>query len=285
MHPHMMDLIYLFHDALKDRLNDFLIITNGSRNRKLYEKLAEIAKKVNISMQISIHTDHVDMEHMLELVENLSKDVNLYFPLMFNPAKREEVHLIHDIMYEYRKRFPFTLSAETVRVNGALDPRYTPEDFAWQKEANNRFDALHNALKDKIPLPRKKRRTLHMFHDIEDNGERKIIETTNFSQSSRNGLQNFSGMYCIANTGNLRIDMNGLCRGMICYHDVHLCNIYEKGSLKAVRDKLIHAVQCPRNLCGCGTNNYIPKFSSLEEAAHFMEIYHAKQSALFDAAS
>lgn len=283
LHPHMIDLIYLLHDALKDRVNDILIITNGSRNKELYEKIAEVAKKVNLSMQISIHTDHVDMTHILELIENLSSDVNIYFNLMFNPAKVEEVRLIYDIMYEYRKMFPFDMGIATIRLHDDLDPRYVPKDFLWQEEAIKKFNDLKQRVKLKVPLPREKKHKFRMFHDIEENGERKIIETKDFNLNLQNGLSIFTGMYCISNVCNLRIEENGDCRGMICYHDINMCNIYERNSIKTVRDKLIHAIQCPRKVCGCPTSNFIPKFSARLEAIRFMEIFNDKQKALFNA--
>lgn len=278
----MIDLLYMLNDALKERLNNILIISNGSRNNELYREIATIAKKINISMQISIHTDHVDMVHILELIENLSSDVHISFSLMFNPAKREEVHWIYDIMYEYRKRFPFEMEIVTIRVGDAIDSRYVPEDTLWQKEAIKRFTELKNTVKLRVPSPKKPTWQMHMFHDIEDNGERKIIDTENFTYNLRDGFYSFTDMFCIANTSNLRIEEDGLCRGLICWHDINLCNIYEEGSLRAVRDKLIHAIKCPKKICGCPTVNFVPKFASLQEARRFMEIFDAKQQKLFD---
>lgn len=49
----------------------------------------------------------------------------------------------------------------------------------------------------------------------------------------------------------------------------------------AVRDKLIHAVQCPFENCGCISNDQIPKFAFPQEAMRFMEVIDAKQQALF----
>ena len=90
-------------------------------------------------------------------------------------------------------------------------------------------------------------------------------------------------MYCIAHAAVLSIQEDGKCRGMVCSADPFLCNIYEENAFQAVHDRMIHAVQCPMNICGCNTNDWIPKFSSREEAMHFMEVVDAKQKALFDA--
>lgn len=280
IHPHMIDLIYMLRDKLQERLREILIITNGSRNEKFYQKIVEIAKSLNISMQVSVHTDHVDMEHFLELIELLSNNVNLYIPLMFNPDKREEVHLIFDILCEYRKRFPFNMEVKTLRLSNSVDPRYTDDDLQWIQETIKYFHALERAVKvkstKKLPV------MMNMFHDIEIDGERQVVETVNLDPNYTNGLADFSGMYCVANTANLRIEENGLCRGLICYLPPNMCNIYEKDSLKAVRDNLIHAIQCNKKLCGCPSANYVPKFSSPEEAIGFMKVFGAKQKALFD---
>ena len=265
IHPHLMDLIYLLRDTLQNRLRDLLIISNGSRNEKLYKKIAETAKGLNISMQLSVHTDHVDMPHFLDLIEFFSKDVNLYIPLMFNPDKREEVHLIFDILCEYRKRFPFNMDVAPVWVNDGLDPRYTEDDLRWAKEAAIYFDALQKAVKVKVT--KKPPTMMRMFHDLEIDGERKIIEAKDkdYNTNLTNGLTNFKGMYCVANTTLLHVTETGLCKGLIC-SPIFTCNIYEKGSLKATRDKLIYTLKCRNKLCGCTNANYPPKFASFEES-------------------
>ena len=201
---------------------------------------------------------------------------------MFNPDKREEVHLIFDILCEYRKRFPFNMDVAPVWVNDGLDPRYTEDDLRWAKEAAIYFDALQKAVKVKVT--KKPPTMMRMFHDLEIDGERKIIEAKDkdYNTNLTNGLTNFKGMYCVANTTLLHVTETGLCKGLIC-SPIFTCNIYEKGSLKATRDKLIYTLKCRNKLCGCTNANYPPKFASFEESQKFMEIFNAKQQALFDA--
>lgn len=283
IHPHMIDLIYMLHEKLQDRLNHITIISNGSRNENVYEKLVEISKSIYLILGISIHTDHVDMAHILELIEKLSNRVNLSFGLMFNPAKREEVHLIYDIMCEYRKKFPFGMSIDILRDDDHVDTRYTQEDFAWQKSATEKFVAIEDSVASKFPSSKQPKHNFRLFHDIEFNGERQMIESADYNSNLTEGLSKFTGMYCIAHTAVLRIEANGLCHGMVCGADPIICNIFEKGSLKAARDDLIHAIVCPCDICGCSVNHPIPKFSSRLEAARFIEVVDAKQQALFDA--
>lgn len=284
IHPHIFDLIVMFHETLQERLSKILIISNGSRNTAFYKNIASIAKSMQIEMQISIHTEYVDMTHILELIGNLSRDVNIYFALMFNPDKREEVRLIYEILFEYRKRFPFTMNVVPLRDDYKLDPRYTQEDMIWQREATMKFKALVSSVEQKIPLPKQPGHSFRIFHDIEEDGERKIVETTNRTLNFANGLLNFKGMYCVAHSALLNIQADGLCRGMVCPVAPFVCNIFQENAFKDICDKIIYAVQCPMEICGCPANDCLPKFSSREEALRFIQIATDKQNALFNGA-
>lgn len=286
LHPHFFDLINLLQENLKDRLNSLTIISNGSRNLSFYEKIADVAKSINVKLTISIHTDHVDMEHIIELIENLSKHLNFTLALMFNPARREEVHLIYDILFELRKKYPFNINISLLRDDDHVDPRYTQEDFNWRKENMVKFQALEHVLSSKFPPKQETGHSLRTFYDIEVDGERKTFERDYNDLLVRglcytNGLLSFTGMWCVANSAVLNIFDNGLCRGMVCDADPFICNIYEKNAFKDVRDYLIHAVQCSFQMCGCAFNDLCPKFSSQVEAVRFIEVARAKQKALF----
>lgn len=281
IHPHISDIISMLHEALGERLNSISITTNGSRNTALYEKLAVMAKFVHFKMDISIHTDHVEMEHILKLIEKLSSNVRMRFMLMFNPEKREMVYEIYETMFEYRKRFPFDMDIILLRDGARVDPRHTKEDFVWQKKASMRFAQLSKNVSSKFPVPKNAAHPIHIFHELEDNGERKVVPLINRTLNLNNGLLNFKGMYCIAYCTRLEIEENGLCRGMVCELDPSLCNIYDKDCFKAVQDNLIHAVKCRVRLCGCIANDRIPKFASEEDAKKFVEWAQKRQAELF----
>ena len=280
LHPHLVDLIVMLHEKLEERLNKVLIITNGSRNMAFYKKIADIKNLINITMQISIHTEQVDMAHILELIETLSKDINIRLALMFNPVKREEVHLIYDILFEYRKIFPFSMNINLLRDSGLLVSRYTKEDFEWQREATLKFNALENVLQSKIPAPKKLPRSMRIFYDAEQNGERKIIESANRAVNLTNGLLKFTGMYCIANSSLLYIQEDENCHGMVCPADLFIFNIYEEDAITTFRNEMIHGIKCPMPLCDCSANDHIPKFSSYEEAVQFIRVIREKQENL-----
>lgn len=281
IHPHMSDIISMLHEALGERLNSISITTNGSRNTALYEKLAVLAKLVHFKMHISIHTDHVEMRHIFELIEKLSNNVSMRFMLMFNPEKREMVHSIYETMFEYRKRFPFDMDIILLRDGARVDPRHTKEDFTWQKEASMQFAQLSRDISSKVSIP-KNAKPMHIFHELEDVEGRKIVPLKNRTLNMNNGLLNFKGMYCIAYCTRLEIEESGLCRGMVCKLDRPLCNIYDKNCFKAVQENLIHSVKCRVSLCGCIANDRIPKFASEADAKKFVEWAQKRQAELFD---
>ena len=283
IHPHIFDIISLLHEALQERLNSITITTNGSRNNDLYEKLLDVAKHTSLKFMISIHTDHVEMDHILDLIEKFSKNTSIQFALMFNPEKREMVRDIYKTLLECRKNFPFTMAVTTLRDGDHIDPRYTEEDLNWQKKTATEFQSVVKSVSGKVPMPKNTRKHwVKVFHEIEDGGERKIIETKNRTLNFKNGLLRFQGMYCVTYATCLHIVSNGFCRGIVCNVDRPLGNIYkEKDIFKKVRDKLIRCVKCPLHTCGCVANDRIPKFASEEDAKKYIEFAQKRQAELF----
>lgn len=282
IHPNLFDTIVLLHENLKDRLNSVHIISNGSRNENLYKNLADISKFLNISLGISIHTDHVEMDHILKLIENLSPTLRISFSLMFNPDKREMVHSIYKTLLEYRKHFPFSMNVRLLREGDKLDPRYTQEDLDWQKKTTEEFNTVVNSVPNvKMAASKKGTHQHNLFYDVEDNGERKILHENDHNLKLTNGMLKFTGMFCIANSAVLSIGEGGYCNGMVCGTDPLLCNVFEENSLMKNYGNLIHAIRCPLNICGCASNDPIPKFASAEEAAGFIKVATEKQCRLF----
>lgn len=282
IHPHLFDVIALLHENLQERLNNVVIISNGSRNKNLYENIAKVSKSLSIQLIISIHTDHVEMDHILELIENLSNDVRLTFALMFNPAKREMVKSIYKTLFEYRKNFPFTLNINFIMDKDHIDARHTEEDFAWQRKATADFRDLVNQTDVTFSPTVTPKHTRNIFCDFENDGNREVVIGMNRAEKLSRGLSVYKDMYCVSNAAMLRIEEDGRCLGMVCWADKILCNIFEENSLFENREKLIHAVKCPLQTCGCVSNHCIPKFSSKEEADIFVEIFKEKQLRLFN---
>lgn len=281
-HPLITELITMLHEKLGKRLNRILIITNGSRNNALYEKIADLAQEISINMNISIHTDHVDMNHILELIDNLSADIKMNFSIMFNPDKREFVHEIYDMMFEARKKYWFQMAVITLRDGDQVDPRYTPEDFAWQKKTVKQFNELVKSVASQFPPRKNPSHAFHVIRDVEDNGKLKTEKQQNRTIELADGLLAFRGMHCIAHAALLRINANGRYLGMVCGDDHTIGNIYEENSILRLRDKLIHAVKCTKRVCGCSSNDKIPKFSFEADAKKYVAFAQKRQAELFD---
>lgn len=282
IHPHIFDLIYMLHEKLGERLNRLSIITNGSRNKSLYGRIIDVAKYTKLNLKISIHTDHVKMDHILELIENLSADIDISFSLMFNPDKREFVHEIYDTMFEYRKKYQFSMNVVTIRDRDIVDPRYTQEDFDWQKQAIKKFNDLAKSVSAQFPPRKKAKNSDSVVRIIEDNGEIKTVKSVNRTVELASGLFRFKGMYCISHAVLLRVFENGDCKGMVCPNDKNDCNIFNEGSLMAYQDKLIHFVRCNQRNCGCAANDPIPKFALEEDAKKYVEFAQKRQAELFN---
>lgn len=281
-HPRITELIIMLHEKLGKRLNHILIITNGSRNNALYEKIADLAKEISISMNISIHTDHVDMNHILDLINNLSAAVKLNFAIMFNPDKREFVHEIYDIMLEQRKKFYFNFDVMQIRDGDRIDSRYTPEDFAWYKTVPQGIRKLLSTTTLPQPTQKKSFRRMNLFTDIEEDGEKKTLTKVDYSNKYTNGMIQFKGMYCMAYAALLRISATGNCSGLVCTDSRPIGNIFEPDVFLNVHDKLIQAIKCSRAICGCSSNYRVPKFASEEEAKKYLEFAQKRQAELFN---
>lgn len=281
-HPHFFDVISMLHETLGQRLNSMTITTNASRNADLYDKIADIAKFVNIRMMISLHTDHVDKEHVSDLIEKLSRNVRLYFALMFNPDKRDFVHELFGMLLKAREKFPFTMNVVTLRDGDRVDPRYTPEDFAYQKKATAEFQNVVRSVSGKVPLVKNPKLMMTILRELEDKGEIRTENPKNRNAELAIGLYNFKGMYCIAHSCALHINANGTFKGLVCTDDHTIGNIFEKDSILKVRDKLIHPVRCKHQVCGCVANDRIPKFVSEKEAKKYIAFCQKRQAQLFD---
>lgn len=94
IYPHFQDMLGLLMDTIGEKLTNVYIITNGSRQGKLYDRIAEFSACIPFNITVSIHTDHAHQEHIDYLTQLLSEKCHLKYNLMFNPAKKEYVHAI-----------------------------------------------------------------------------------------------------------------------------------------------------------------------------------------------
>ncbi len=280
IHPYFFETLQLFHEKLEERLDFVTIISNGSRNKKLYEHIAEISGSLDLVMNISIHTDHARLPHIEELVRLLSDRTQLRFSLMYNPARREYAQEIFERLVELRRDYPFWLHAVTLREPPSFDradSRYTAEDFRWIEEANSRFTAAARE------SARKKKWKNHYdyYYKVAEDGEIRTLTQYNIDANLINGLHCFTGMECVFGLSVLNIKYDGRCYGAVCQAEQPSANVFAGNPL--LEESWIHAVKCPYQNCGCSTNHKIPKFADEDEARHFVECCRRKQSELTEA--
>lgn len=114
-YPWFFELLMVIVTMFDKKLSEIRFVTNASRELEFYERLAGIAELAPISMQASIHTDHVKPDHIYELINKLAGKVNLTFSLMHNPACHELACEIFIKLCELRKERHFDLFIAPVR--------------------------------------------------------------------------------------------------------------------------------------------------------------------------
>ncbi len=275
IHPHFLDLLYLLREKLQERLKGILIISNGSNSGEFYEKIADFSKDVNIKQEISIHTEFVKIQHIVELIKMLSRRINLEFPLMFNPEKKELVYDLYDKLLELRKQYPFHIIVQTLRQPpkfDVLDYRYTEEDFLWQREAQERFEEASRTGAENVCRARwESGFPKNFFWDVFDGSERRIVTELDRNKAFQMGYLKFKDMYCVQGSSVLSIGWDGSLRRSHCGVENAVLNIYEDISSEEMNRAYV--LKCPYENCGCGTNHPIPKFLDEEEALSFVKTH------------
>lgn len=278
-HPHFLELMQLLAAKFEGKLDRVMVISNGSREIPFYETLARLGEPLRLQLIHSIHTDHVNKEHLYKLVEILSPSLTLTLNLMFNPAKWELVREIYEHLLKLRDKYCFGLSVAPLRQPpkfDELDKRYTKEHLDWQSAANSDFnkrDKASQAQKYKYELE-----NWDVFHELRTGNEIKIVRGNRHQQLAE-GLFDFRGMYCTSGTHLLVIDSNGECYGIWCAQKKKMFNIYQKKEISEIIDSM-ELVQCSQHNCGCGANDASMKFRDKNEAEIWLRISQEKQKRL-----
>lgn len=279
IHPHFFDLIKYIHNTLGERVNNVMILSNGSRNEELYSKLADLAKKMNLSMVISIHTDHVNVEHIVDLIKKISGNISVSFNLMFNPAKKDFAKEIFQTLFDLRENYPFRLNLKTCLQppNFVIpDARYTSEDFEWQKGANEKF--RKKSKQSSAKYKSRQKFSYNNFVAFENEGRYAKLIDYDIEDAFQKGMFCFKNMFCMHGTHLLKIVPSGLCAGMICRAARFQYNIFEENPYR--HEDFMSISRCPDEACSCPTNYLIPKFVDFNEAMSFGRIVMAKQNRL-----
>lgn len=278
-HPDLGELIEYIHRIFGKRLESVLVISNGSRNQKLYETLAGNAEIDRVRFNISLHSEFMELDHIVSLVKLLSHKIPLSLNLMYNPLKKDFCRAIHQELCALRDTYPFTLHVIYLRQRptfDTLDERYTPQDFAWQKQAMEEFRkaALNGP---QIPYPSQRDYSGAPFWNYASPScSYKKMEGKDRDSMFEEGDFNFKGMYCIPGSSLVCIGPDGTVCGARCPQAPIRYNIFQENPY--AHNDFIRPVRCSSPNCGCSTNDQLPKFLSSEEAEDFAAMYRFRQA-------
>lgn len=270
-HPHFFDIVQYCAERLDERLNYIQIISNGSRNGKLYDRLAQISADIPLNLLISLHTEYVDLAHIISIIANLSRSAGLSFNLMFNPERREKTVELHKTLSAIRSYFPFGMQITLLRAGkdySVIDSRYVKEDFAWVDKANAEFKKIEN--NSGMPQRWQARSHHNLYWDTLINGQLNHEEFSQYNRGDflRFGKLNFDGIQCPVGTSMLAINPDGRVRGAQCSAAPLHYNIFREDPWE--KNDFLKLVKCPFPNCGCGANDVIPKFADIDEAKAFI---------------
>ena len=242
-----------------------VILTNGSKPIEYFEKLLT-SFNMTININISIHLEYANFEHIKELIElfNKHKKYDNHIVLMPHPELKDKFKYFFDNLLELRKHLYFTfMITEIVEPPDFcnVDKRYTNEYFQLIDQCRTKWNNViyeHSIdIKDKQYFP-----TTYSII----NGEKIYID---FSLALRYGLKKFKGFYCCKGIDMLHIYPDGNYSGTACYIKSELHNIYDGIDLLELSKPII----CPFENCGCRADDLHPKFKTYNEAEKYVNNY------------
>lgn len=278
-HPGIGQLIEYIHHIFAKRLQSVLVISNGSRNPNLYDRLVENEEIDRLRFIMSLHTEFMELDHIISLIERFSHKAPLSLNLMFHPLKRDYVRSVQQELCELRLAYPFSLHVIFLRRKprfDTIDERYLPQDYEWQKQATEEFGraALNGPPMTFLPQRGYSGDLFWNYADPDRPYQKMAGKDRNTMLAE--GNFNFRGMYCIPGSSLLCIGPDGTASGARCSVARKTYNIFQENPYK--HKDFISAVRCTSTNCGCSTNDLLPKFASEEEAHDFTEMYRFKQA-------
>lgn len=275
-YPSFLEFLHILVGKLQGRIKKVLIITNGSRSLEFFRKLGDISFLIPLNLQISIHTDHVDPEHIARLIPVLHDKVNLIFSLMCNPTKWELVNAIYDRLAVMREKYYFNLRLAFLREPPRFDipdRRYGNEHNEWRLERQAMFNKIASAsgLKPPFAIPP----DFMGFWEYEEKGVVSFSRGGDRESQFARGMFAFRDMYCVTGTHLLNVKANGDCFGAVCSVAKPVCNIFKPNVFKDCDPYKI--LKCPLPNCGCGSNDNLLKFRDATEADIFLKMFRIRE--------
>lgn len=276
VHPHLVDLLQMIYETLGSRLDNIVVISNGSQSVQYYSRIAEIPRNRNMLLAFSVHPAYMSKEHLTELVKGLSVRVPIFFTLMMDPDQMDKVRMLHQTLTELRAEYPFEMRTVILREPpdfDRADSRYSQSSYEWRRKSEDIFSAA--AENSVYSFEWNVRHPLSWYYEIEEEQETRVIREYDPDQYLISGMHAFRNMYCISGVSVLRISPSGKATGIVCDVEGSEYNIFYENPLEM--KEWIHKVHCPYRNCCCETNHRVPKFSESEEAEQFVEEYKSRQ--------
>ena len=279
IHPHFSDFLNYAHEKIGEKLAGLKIITNGSKLSTISRGIEKTIKYVPVGLIISIHTDHLSIGKIREIIKTYSSLTSVSLSLMFNPQKREYVKEIFDELLSLRDNFPFWLRIATLRQPPKFDipdTRYTKEDYLWQDAATMAFQ--DRAKQSRVsPIPYKtKFGNITTFWDVIEDGQYSYKKNLQRDIAFKTGLFGFKNMYCAMATNMLSISSKGFCNGARCsIAPLSTHSIFEKNPYDT--PDFVQSIKCSLANCGCGANDQILKFANKDEADDYINLFVKRQ--------
>lgn len=240
LHPHLHEIINYIENKFENKLskNGIWIMSNGIKDLEYFKKI----ESPNITYHISVHPEHMDNSHVVELVENLS---NVHINVMYFPEMRDKCKDLVDKLIELHSEYEFT--SRIVYVRGEPNfteviPSYTADDLEYVKKKNIELVSLN--------------------HD-----DNLYWEVDTFCE----------GTYCVQGANVLRINEWGNYSGSSCMLAKYSDETLFKRRLKEKISDMISVGQCNQKRCASDVHmSRGTSYTSLEEATLFIEDIKSK---------
>lgn len=279
-HPDFDNLIYLLAIQLNKKLSKLHIVSNGSRDMNFFSGLKEIAERVPVSYNVSIHTEHADPDHIEEIITQLSSHMYISFNLMFHPDKRILLEKIVDKLLELRRKYFFDFWFSMLREPpnfDRLDSRYKQEHKDWKIAQEKKMAAAAPSFCKRDSFAWRMFEP-DIFWDVIKDGSHMHYGARN-SIERWSGGNDFKGMHCIAGAHSLRISPTGYANGIVCPEDKHYVNMFRPEAFKNC--DFMSIIKCNMEHCGCSANYPMMKFIDKDEAEAFLLKIKNKQEQLW----
>lgn len=238
LHPHLYELITHIEDKFSGKLskNGIWIMSNGIKDLKYFKKI----KSPNITYHISVHSEHTENSHVVDLVTNLSTDSNVHINVMYFPELRDKCRDLIEKLIKLHSEYNFTSRIVYVRAEPNFTevlPSYTQDDLDYVKRKNLELVSLNH--------------DDNLYWEIDEFCE---------------------GTFCVQGANVLRINEWGNYSGSSCMLAKYSDETLFKKRLKEKLSDMISVGQCSQKRCASDVHmSRGTKYTSLEKANAFIE--------------